>query len=167
MTKYTVEHVVVTTRQPYEHVKAALEAQMGVLGNTDELMKQLVTAKASWEQIRETIEKRIGRSGFTIFGKVEQGQLLSLAGKARRVIQYAVGNPFLAIQMIEHVPEVALYAPIRLAVYEAEDGGTCISYDRFTSQVARYPHEEVARVSKNVDQKLEDLVARAVLESKA
>lgn len=166
MTKNTVEHVVETTSRSYEQVKASLETQMNVLGNTDELMKQLVAAKASWDQVRETIEKRIGPSGFTIFGKVEQGQLLSLAGKPRRVIQYAVGNPFLAIQMIEHAPEIALYAPIRLAVYEAEDGKTCISYDRFTSVVAQYPHPEVARVAKQVEQKLEDLVTQAVLDPK-
>ena len=167
MTKNTVEHVVVITRPSYEQVKASLEAQMNVLGNTDELMTQLVAAKASWDQVRETIENRIGPSGFAIFGKVEQGQLLSLAGKPRRVVQYAVGNPFLAIQMIEHAPEVALYAPLRLAVYEAENGGTCISYDRFTSVVARYPHPEVARVAKDVEQKLEDLVAQAILDPKA
>ena len=166
-TKNSVEHVVVTTSRSYEQVKASLEAQMNVLGNTDELMKQLVAAKASWAQVRETIEKRIGRSGFTIFGKVEQGQLLSLAGKPRRVVQYAVGNPFLAIEMIEHAPEVALYAPLRLAVYEAEAGGTCICYDRFTSVVARYPDPEVARVAKQVEQKLEDLVAQAILDPKA
>jgi len=165
-TKNTVEHVLVTTNRRYEQVKVSLETQMNVLGNTDELMKQLVAAKASWDQVRETIEKRIGPSGFTIFGKVEQGQLLSLAGKPRRVIQYAVGNPFLAIQMIEHAPEIALYAPIRLAVYEVEDRRTCISYDRFTSVVAQYPHPEVARVAKQVEQKLEDLVTQAVLDPK-
>jgi len=82
-TKSTNEHVVVTTSRSYEQVKASLEARMNVLGNTDELMKQLVATKASWDQVRETIEKRIGPSGFTIFGKVEQGQLLSLAGKPR------------------------------------------------------------------------------------
>lgn len=54
---------------------------MSVLGNTDELVSQLVAAKANWVQVRETIEKRIGTSGFTIFSKIEQGQLLSLAGK--------------------------------------------------------------------------------------
>jgi uncharacterized protein (DUF302 family) len=166
VTQSTVEHVVVTTRQPYEQVKASLEAQMGVLGNTDELIEQLVKAEAPWEQVRETLERRIGSSGFAIFGRVEQGQLLSLAGKARRAVQYAVGNPFLAIQMIEHAPEVALYAPLRLTVYEAEEGETCISYDRFTSVVARYQHAEVARAAKDVEQKLEDLVARAVLELK-
>ena len=46
MTKNTVEHVVVITRPSYEQVKASLEAQMNVLGNTDELMTQLVGGKS-------------------------------------------------------------------------------------------------------------------------
>ena len=78
-------------------------------------------AHPSWEQVPQAIEKKMGTSGFNIFCKVEHGQLLSLAGKVSRVSQYAIGNPLLAMQMVEHVSEVALYAPLRLAVYE---GGT-------------------------------------------
>jgi pimeloyl-ACP methyl ester carboxylesterase len=40
--------------------------------------------------------------------KIEPGALLTLSGKPTRAAQYAIGNPLLAIQMIEHAPEVAL-----------------------------------------------------------
>jgi uncharacterized protein (DUF302 family) len=118
-------------------------------------------AHASWEQITQAIEKRLGTSGFSIFGKVEQGQLLSLAEKPRGAVQYSIGNPLLAIQMIEHVPEVALYAPLRLAVYEGEQGKTFIAYDRFSSLLSQYEHTEIAPIAKLVEQKLEELVAEA------
>ncbi len=159
--RITIEHIVVASSRSYEQVKASLEARLGVLGNTDELVRQVSEAHASWEQITQAIEQRLGASGFSIFSKVEQGQLLSLAGKPRRVVQYAIGNPLLAIQMIEHVPEVALYAPLRLAVYEEEQGKTFIAYDRFSSLLAQYQRAEIAAIAKLVEQKLEELVAEA------
>jgi uncharacterized protein (DUF302 family) len=160
-THVAIEHIVVSSKRSYDQVKASLEARMGVLGNTDELVRQVSEAHASWEQIAQAIEKRLGSSGFSIFGKVEQGQLLSLAGKPRRVIQYAVGNPLLAIQMIEHVPEVALYAPLRLTVYEGEQGMTYVAYDRFSSLLSQYHRPEIASVAQLVEQKLESLVGEA------
>jgi hypothetical protein len=115
-TRITIEHIVVSSNRSYEQVKASLEARMGLLGNTDEFARQVAAAHASWEQVMQAIEKRLGTSGFSIFSKVEQGQLLSLAGKPRRVSQYAIGNPLLAIQMIEHVPEgLGFQTALRLA----------------------------------------------------
>jgi uncharacterized protein (DUF302 family) len=158
---FTIEHIVVSSKRPYDQVKASLEARMGVLGNTDELVRQVSEAHASWEQIAQAIEERLGSSGFSVFGKVEQGQLLSLAGRPSRVIQYTVGNPLLAIQMIEHVPEVALYAPLRLALYEGEQGGTFVAYDSFSSLLSQYHRAEIAAIAQLVEQKLEVLVAEA------
>ena len=93
----------------------------------------VVQSNRSWDQVTKVIEERLGPSGFSILSKVEQGQLLSLLGNPSKAIQYAVGNPLLAIQMIAQAPEVALYAPLRLTVYESEKGKTCVAYDRFSS----------------------------------
>jgi uncharacterized protein (DUF302 family) len=62
-----------------------------------------------------------------------------------------VGNPLLAIQMIEHVPEVALYAPLRLAVYEREQENTYVAYDRFSSLLSQYHRPEIASVAELVE----------------
>jgi uncharacterized protein (DUF302 family) len=162
-TRITVEHSVVHSNRSYEEVKKSLEDRMGMLGSTDELGRQLVAMNAPWDEIVKVIERRLGSSGFTIFSKVEQGQLLLLSGKPRKVVQYAVGNPLLAIQMIEHVPEVALYAPLRLTVYEGPDGKTCVAYDRFTSLLAQFQHPGVAKIAEIVERTLEALVAEATV----
>jgi len=160
-TRVTIEHIVVASNRSYEQVKTSLEAQLGVLGNTDELVRQVSAAHAPWEQVKEAIEKRLGTSGFSVFSRVEQGQLLSLAGKLRQVSQYAIGNPLLAIQMIEHVPEVALYAPLRVAVYEGEQGRTFVAYDCFSSLLSQYQDAEITPIAQLVQQKLDALVAEA------
>jgi uncharacterized protein (DUF302 family) len=160
-TSFAVDHVVVQSNRSYEEVKATLEVRMGTLSDTDTLARELSAMHAPWDKIVAAIEQRLGRSGFAIFSKVEQGQLLSLAGKPGKAVQYAVGNPLLAIQMIEHAPEVALYAPLRLAVYETHDGKTFVTFDRLSSYLAQYARPEIARVAKLVDEKVEALVTEA------
>ena len=63
--------------------------------------------------------------------------------------------------MIALVPEVALYAPLRLTVYENDEGKTVVAYDRFSSLLAQYQHPEIIWVAGLVEQKLEALVTEA------
>lgn len=82
-----VDHVVIQSSRSYEAVKTALEQRLGTLG------WQLATKRASWDEIVRTIELQLGPCGFSIFGKVERGQLLSLAGKRGKTVRYAIGLP--------------------------------------------------------------------------
>jgi uncharacterized protein (DUF302 family) len=161
ITHFTTEHVVVPSKHSYAHVIAALEAQVGVYGNWEVIPYQLAAMNASWEQVTQTTQALIGTSGFTTFVKMEQGILLSLTGKPKRITQYALGNHLLGVHMIEHLPEVGLYAPPRLLVYEDYEGGTFVAYDRLTSLVSQYHNEEVTSIARLVDHKIDEL-ARAV-----
>jgi haloalkane dehalogenase len=154
-----IEHIVVASNRSYDQVKESLEARLGVALNLEELVRQLAAVKASWEQTTQTIEKQLGTSGFSLFSKVDHGALLSLAGNPRRVSQYAIGNPLLALQMVEHLPEVAMYAPLRLAVYQEEGGKTFVAYDRFSSLLPPSQPAEILPIAQLVEQKLEALVA--------
>src|SRR2546425_13207784 len=142
-TQITIEHIVVASDRSYEQVIEALEAQLGLRADWDKIARGLITTNASWEQTVQIIEQRLGTSGFTILGKFDQGALLTVGGKPTRAVQYAIGNQLLAIQMIEHAPEVALYAPPRLAEYESSAGKALLAYQRFPSQLAQYPNPEV------------------------
>ena len=160
-TQITIEHIVVASDRSYEQVIEALEAQLGLPADWAKIAQELMTTNASWEQAVQIVEQQLGTSGFTILGKIDQGALLTLGGKPTRAVQYAIGNALLAIQMIEHAPEAALYAPLRLAVYEDRAGTAFVAYERFTSQLAQYPNPEIAPVAQLVEQKLEELVAKA------
>ncbi len=134
-------------------------AQLGPRADWEKIARALNTPTTSWEEAHQIIEQQLGTSGFTILSKIEPGALLRLSGKPTRATQYAIGNPLLAIQMIEQAPEAALYAPLRLAVYENRAGKAVVAYERFTSQLAQYPNPEIAPVAQLVEQKLEELVA--------
>jgi uncharacterized protein (DUF302 family) len=101
-TRITIEHMVVTSDRSYEQVIEALEAQLGLRADWEEIAR---TPNGAFEQAVQLVEQQLGTSGFTILSKIEPGALLTLSGKPTRAVQYAIGNPLLAIQMIEHAPE--------------------------------------------------------------
>lgn len=104
-TRITIEHMVVTSDRSYEQVIEALEAQLGLRADWEEIAR---TPNGTFEQAVQLVEQQLGTSGFTILSKIEPGALLTLSGKPTRAAQYAIGNPLLAIQMIEHAPEACM-----------------------------------------------------------
>jgi uncharacterized protein (DUF302 family) len=158
-TPLTIEHVVVASERPYEQVIAALEARLGPLQDWAALGQQATAAHASWEQFSQVVAEHIGASGLTLFYQVEHSFLLRLRGNSSRASQYTIGNPLLANQMTQYLPEAGLYAPLKLIVFQDEDGRTFVAYDGFVSLLAQYQREEITQVARVVEQKLEALIA--------
>ena len=157
----TIEHIVITSNQPYEKVLEALKIRMGSIEDWKEMTWKLGSidvTSTSWEQIVQIIETHLGTSGFTIFNTVEHTPLIALSGKTSRVTQYLAGNPLFAVQMSRLLPEVALYAPLRFAVYQDESGRTFVAYDNFLSQLAQYQREEITRTAQVVQDSLRTLL---------
>jgi uncharacterized protein (DUF302 family) len=85
-----------------------------------------------------------------------------LAGQKRKAIQYVVGNPLIALQMTQHDIRASLYAPLRVLIYENEEGKTCLEYDRPSSLFGQFGNDRIAPVASMLDQKLEDLATTAI-----
>lgn len=160
-TRIPVEHVVVSSKRPYQQVIDALEARLGPVVNWDAILHQLMNAKVSWEQLTQECEAHIGSSGLTRFYQVRHSYLAGLE-KSSLATQYTIGNPLLASYMTRHTPEAALYAPFKLVVYQDEEGKTFIAYDSFSSLLAQYHDEEIDQMAQEVQSKLEALVAEAI-----
>src|SRR5438128_1719025 len=108
------------------------------------------------------MEAMAGPSGFMLFSTNDHGALLRLAGQKRKAVQYVVGNPLFALQMTQHDIRASLYAPLRVLLYENEQGKTCVKYDKPSSQFGQFGNAKVTEVAKMLDQKLERLVADAI-----
>src|ERR1700676_2729179 len=96
-----------------------------------------------------------------LFATHNHGALLRLAGQKRKAIQYVVRNPLIALQMTQHDIRASLYAPLRVLIYENEEGKTCVEYDRPSSLFGQFGNAEVTAVAVMLDRKLEALVAAA------
>jgi uncharacterized protein (DUF302 family) len=157
--RFTVDHVCLKTERPFEEVARAFEQQ---LGRFDPAVPGALAAGGDTEEVRAKIEAMAGPSGFMLFSTSDHGALLRLAGQKRKAIQYVVGNPLFALQMTQHDIRASLYAPLRVLLYENEEGKTCLEYDRPSSLFGQFGNARVAAVAAMLDSKLEALATEAV-----
>jgi hypothetical protein len=69
----------------------------------------------------------------------EQGGLLALEGRRQQGNVYYLGNVVAAARMTKLNFSAALYAPLRLNVYENAHGGTTFEYDKPSTQFWAVP----------------------------
>ena len=156
---FTVGHVRRTTDKPFEDVTMALVRQ---LGRFEPGVYQALAAGGDAEEARAKIEAMAGPSGFMLFATHNHGALLRLAGQRRKAVQYVVGNPLIALQTTQHDIRAGLYVPLRVLLYENDEGQTCVEYDRPSSLLGQFQNGRIASVAGMLDRKLEALVAPAV-----
>jgi uncharacterized protein (DUF302 family) len=157
--RITVDHVRVAADQPFEKVTKAFEEQ---IGRFDPVAYQQLNAGADPGEVRAKIKAMEGPSGFMLFRISDHGALLRLAGQKKKALQYLVGNPLFAIQMTQHDIRASLYAPLRVVIYQNEQGKTYVEYDRPSSLFGQFGNTKVTEVARMLDRKLEQLVAKAI-----
>lgn len=157
--RFVVDHIRLTTARPFDQVKADFERQ---LGRFDEDVYKSLAAGENAEAVRTRIEAMAGPTGLMLFALFDHGSLLRVAGLTRKAVQYLVGNPLYAIRMTQHAIGASLYAPLRVLLYENDEGKACVEYDRPSSLFAQFGDDRIAEVASSLDQKLEDLTATAM-----
>ena len=157
--KFSVERIDVTSKRPYEGVRAALEASVPSANLAT--LTQLVTTNADARQIEHAVNEMVGDLGFMLFAKIDQGPLVSRLGQPKKMSVYLLGNPVLANRMYEQDRAVGLYAPLRVSIYEDPDGITThFSYDLPSSLLEQFSNGEMRAVGRVLDDKMATLAAR-------
>jgi len=78
-----------------------------------------------------------------------------------RAVQYDIGNPLTATRMTRHQLPASLYAPLRVVLYENEDGHAIFEYDRPSSLFGQFGDERVTAVGRELDASLERTLLKA------
>jgi uncharacterized protein (DUF302 family) len=155
---FTVDHVCLTVDKAFEKFKSSLEQQLGLF---DPVAYTDLEAGGDPHVARARLESMVGPSGFMLFRMSNHGLVLRLVGKPTKAIQYLLGNPLFAVEMTRYAIGAALYAPLRLLIYEPEEGKTSVEYDLPSSLFGQFGDENVDRMAESLDRKLEALVASA------
>jgi uncharacterized protein (DUF302 family) len=154
---FHVERVDVETRHGFAHVVAALERRVPV-GDAVTL-GELARSRVSAAQIETAVQAMVGDLGLMILAKLEQGALVSLLGKPKKLSTYLIGNPVLANRMFERNPAVGGYAPLRATVYEDYAGNTHFTYERPSTSLSQFDDAEIRAVARVLDEKMARLTA--------
>jgi hypothetical protein len=118
---------------------------------------EMLERKASWSEVVEDIAASAPHD-FLLYWKLDLSPLMGLAGNTKRATEYLMGNHVIAETMYRHDPAVALYLPLRCAVYEARDGAR-FTIDQPSTALSDFGSEEIAAVGIDLDRKLARLLA--------
>ena len=113
-------------------------------------------------ELQHTIEKGLGRTGLMLFVEFDHGAIVrkGTGGATPRMIRFVIGNPLIMRQMVQHVPDAGSYAPVTILIDERSEG-VHLSYDRMTSFLAPYQNAAALNVARELDAKVEALLASA------
>ena len=155
-----VKRVCFVSQKPFREI---LEAIAGAVGHPkmDELWKKIFKARTV-DEVDEIMRKVVGPSGLIEFLRFDHGGIIhkGKAGNAHGMLRLVVGNPSIMRRMAERVPDTGAYAPVTILIDERPDG-THLSYDRMTSFLETYGNGEVLVIAKELDAKVETLLASA------
>jgi uncharacterized protein (DUF302 family) len=132
-------------------------------GNLESLVKRLHPDYANGalmapQDVQSYLESLQGDTGLILFNIETHGDLLNLYGKPRKAKQYVIGNPLIAIQMTVHDIRAALYAPLRMVVYESDDHNVFAEYDLPSTLFGQFGNTTVLEVAKGLDLKLLNVI---------
>ena len=158
--KVEIERFSLTSSKPFDQVVAAVNAGVG---HPDMAKFFRSTREArSFAELKSAVEKGLSKTGLMLFMQVDQGAVLQKeAGQETpRIIRLLIGNPLIMKKMAKHVPDAGSYAPVTVLVDERLDG-VHLSYDRMSSFLKPYGDTEALQVAKDLDAKVEALLASA------
>jgi len=121
------------------------------------VFNKLAASHATAKEIEAKVQSMAGDLEFMILGKIDQGPLVSLLGKPKKMTTYLIGNPVLANRMYEQHPAVGLYAPLRASAYQDDWGKSHFTYDRPSSLLAQFENTQIQAVGKILDEKMASL----------
>ena len=155
-TPVVMDHVTITTSAPYPLVTSRLGAEVRRL---DESYRELLKENKI-DELREKLTQGQEPDGLMLHYLAVHGDWLALNGGRRRGIVYYVGNILSAAQMTKPNFSAALYAPLRLNVYENAQGGTTFEYDKPSTQFGQFHNAAIDKVAQSLDDRLLSLIKK-------
>lgn len=115
------------------------------------------TLKKDKDAFKAYVDELAGTTGLMIFSVQDHGLLLSTYNQLRKAKQFVIGNPMTAVKLTQLDIRAALYAPLRILVYEDKQGKSWVEYDLPSDLFGQFG-EELREISKTLDKKLHDVI---------
>ncbi|MFI6352271.1 DUF302 domain-containing protein [Streptomyces sp. NPDC050743] len=155
VTRNLVTRLDIPTGQEFGNFVSAFEAAVPPF-NLPEISK-ITAGGGTWKDIESAVAEN-APNGFVIFGTIDGQVLMSIAGHRRKAIQYLMGNHVIAERMYRHHPDAVLYAPLRILVYEVENGSAVFALDQPSTVFAGLGVDAITKVAVELDEKVAHLL---------
>lgn len=148
----TVEHVTFVTDHSFKDVVRAFEEEVGTLEEIG--WPAIPAASRDQDDFEHRVREVLGPSGFTRFLTIDHGEWVSKQERPTRFLMYTIGNPLIAITMMQHDIEAGLDVPVRLAIYEHPDGKTRLVFNKPSSLMSGLRNAAVQGAAQKLDAKM-------------
>ena len=136
VTDFTNKHVVLASAKPFTQAIKDIQAEMG-RANTETLGEKLSASK-DFAEFTEEMEFLAGRSNFINVALLNWGKVMAKVPIGMKAVLFVIGNPLTARKLLEAGgPEVGLYLPTKIYVYEDSQGVTQVTYDQLGPVMAQ------------------------------
>ena len=133
---FTNKHVVLASAKPFTQAIKDIQAEMG-RANTETLGEKLSASK-DFAEFTEEMEFLAGRSNFINVALLNWGKVVAKVPIGMKAVLFVIGNPLTARKLLEAGgPEVGLYLPTKIYVYEDSQGVTQVTYDQLGPVMAQ------------------------------
>jgi uncharacterized protein (DUF302 family) len=147
----SVEHRILRCMHTFEQVHETLIRTVPAL---DPALGEML-ARGEREKVEAA---RRDLSKLWIFSIRDHGSLTAADGQKSKAMQYEIGNPLTAERMTRYRLAAALYAPLRIVLYEDEKGQAVFEYDLPSSFFGQFGDDRVTAVGVELDAELESVL---------
>lgn len=151
-----VSHVRVDFHGSFDEVTASLEK---LLGRFDPTVSSTFAKDPSLAD--QQLQSMEGEEYLMIFQILDHGGLFKLIGQTRKAKRYTIGNPRIAFQMTRHDIRAGLYVPFNILVVDQGNDTVRVEYDLPSSVLNQFGNAQVSEVARQLDGKIERLLAKA------
>ena len=155
-----VRRTSVVSSKPFDEIVQSLTA---TIGRPDlNVFHSAIAAATTLADLEAVVHGAIGSSELMEFVRFDAGAVLRKErnGQGPQMLRLVVGNPLIMKEMAKTVPDAAAYAPVTILVDERADG-VHLSYDSMASFLAPYGNQAALLVARDLDAKIEGLLAMA------
>lgn len=118
-----------------------------------------VQSKDSFDNTVESLRKMVAQNDMMVLSEINHGKILSMTGLKLNGISLFVGNPTVGKKLFSANKGVGITVPIRVNVYEDNDGKTFVNYVKPSSQLTSFGDEQINMIAKMLDEKLQNLTS--------
>lgn len=151
ITTLQVQHYVHVSDRPFEDVLSDLKK---TTGSIEEGFQQIADTTSGKREFIETFKAREGTSGFMRFLPIDHGGWLGNFGEPKKAVMYVIGNPLIAVTMLEQEVAAGLNVPTRIYVFEGADGKTRVAYDLPSTLMGDLENPALIEAARKLDVKL-------------
>jgi hypothetical protein len=155
-TAVQVEHVRIVSAKGFDEVREAMDR----LPRFDDRIRSLVN-DGELASARSALEKIQGDAGLTVFSIATHGDWLKLISGPRNALQYVIGNILVSTRMTDRGLMAGLYAPLRVILYENDQGTATFEYDLPSTLFGQFGDPRITSVALELDQTIHRVLMNA------